>query len=109
MDYQLLRTTLVVIRLSFSSLGNNHVDESEELPWGWVKRYHTTRADNHQFLVPAEPEGDANVAAEKVEEEEEDYDSFNTDFASFTYNRHKDPNVDVWYEQVDDKGEYDAA
>lgn len=76
-------------------------EEGEELPWGWVKRFHSTRADNHQFLVPVEPEEEA---AAEVDEEEEDYDDFNVDLESFTYNRHKDPKVDVWYEHLDDQG-----
>jgi hypothetical protein len=41
---------------------------------------------------------------EEEEEEEEEGDKFNADFASFGYNNHKDPKVDVWYEQADDQG-----
>jgi len=79
-------------------------EEGDELPWGWVKRFHSTRADNHQFLVPAEPEEEEAAAEVEVDEEEEGYDDFNADLGSFTYNRHKDPKVDVWYEQQDDQG-----
>lgn len=82
-----------------------YIDEHEDLPWGWAKKSHATRSDNHQFLVPSEEQEEDEI---EDEEEKEGYDSFNAEFAAFGGGgggyEQREANVDVWYEQVDDLG-----